>query len=92
MKNELMFFNMGRLEQNKNTFKVMIDKEFGICEEDLEKVVSGYKFLFDSETGGYIEVNFVDNGCQLITIFKGDYAWEVIEVYKAFANRFYDED
>jgi len=92
MRNELTFFNTGRLEENKKIFKVMIDKEFGIYEEELEKVSSGYKFLFDSETGGYIEVNFVDNGHQLITIFKGDYAWDVIEIYKAFANRFFDED
>lgn len=92
MNNELTFFNMGKLEHNKNIFKIMINNEFGIVEEELEKVVSGYRFIFDDESAGYIEVNFVDNGHQLITIFKGDYAWDVIEIYKAFANRFFDED
>ncbi|MGG7190301.1 hypothetical protein ACQPUQ_12520 [Clostridium paraputrificum] len=90
MNNRLEFYNMGILKQNKELFRLVMDKEFGIKLNQEHSVVSGYKFLFDSETGGYIEVNFVDNGCQLITIFKGDYAWEVIEVYKAFSNRFTD--
>lgn len=92
MRNELIFFNIGKLEQNRNLFKFVINNEFGIYENDLESIVSGYKFLFNSETGGYIEVKFIDNSCQLITIINGDFAEEVIEVYKAFANRFQDND
>lgn len=68
----------------------IIKREFGIDKEDLINIVSGYRFLFDSETDGHIEVSFYDNGCQLVTSIKGDFAWDVIEVYKAFSSRFND--
>ena len=87
--NKLVFYNMGTIEGNKSMFKVAIEHDFDLYREDLEKVVGGYKFLFDSEKGSYIRVEFVDNGCQLKTTITGEFAEDVIAVYKSFGSRFF---
>jgi hypothetical protein len=90
MENKLSHFNMGNIETNKIIFLATIRQAYGINKEDLEQVLSGYKFLFDSETGGYIRVAFYDTGTQINTEIIGDYADEVMSVYKEFAGRFSD--
>lgn len=90
MENKLVFFNTGTIEMNKAIFSQAIEQEFGIT--DMEEVVSGYKFVFDNETGGEIRVRFLNDGVQLWTEINGNYAWEVVEVYKAFSMKFYDEE
>jgi len=41
-----------------------------------------FKFLFDDETGGEIEITFtVEPDESLKVVVKGTWAWEVIEVY-----------
>lgn len=92
MRNTLYFYNMGKRECNKRTFLTMLKTEFEIYEKELESIVSGYKFLFNSETGSEIKVLFFDNGTQLMTVFQGELAEDVIAVYQAFANCFFDED
>lgn len=92
MKNILYFYNMGKREWNARTFLTMLEREFGIYEKELEKVVSGYKFIFDSETNSEIKVLFFDNGTQLMTVFQGDLGEDVVAVYQAFAKCFFDED
>lgn len=86
--NQLSFYNMGLLDQNKEIFKHAMLIAFGIEESDYEKVVGGFKFLFDSETNTYIRAEFVDNGCQLKTTIYGELAEDVISVYKEFSGRF----
>jgi len=89
--NKLCYYNMGTIESNKSIFLIAMKQDFGIEKEDMERVVSGYKFLFDSETNTYIRVAFYNNNCQIKTEFIGELAQDVMGVYKSFSNRFYDE-
>lgn len=89
--NKLCYYNMGTIESNKSTFFLAMKQDFGIEKNDMEQVVSGYRFLFDSETNTYIRVAFYNNNCQIKTEFIGEMAQDVMEVYKSFANRFHDE-
>lgn len=91
MENKLTFYNMGHIESNKKIFLNAIEVAYGITEDDMEKVNSGYKFLFDDEIGAYIEVRFYDDGTQLITEIMGDYAENVMSVYDEFANKFFND-
>jgi hypothetical protein len=90
--NKLCYYNMGAIESNKSTFFIAMKQDFGIDKKDMEQVVSGYRFLFDSETNTYIRVAFYDNNCQIKTEFIGEMAEDVIVVYKSFANRFYNKE
>lgn len=90
--NKLCYFNMGTIESNKSIFFIVMKKDFGIEKKDMEQVVSGYKFLFDSETNTYIRVAFYDNNCQIKTEFIGEMAQDVISVYNSFTSRFYDAE
>lgn len=87
--NKLCYYNMGNIESNRQTFFIAMKQDFGIKKEDMEQVVSGYRFLFDSETNTYIRVAFYDNNCQLKTEFIGEIAKDVIRVYKSFSDKFY---
>lgn len=89
--NKLCYYNMGTIESNKDIFFIAMKQDFEIDKQDMEQAVSGYKFLFDSETNTYIRVAFYDNNHQIKTEFIGEMAQDVIEVYKSFCNRFYDE-
>lgn len=88
MENKLTFFNKGNILNNKIKFLSAMEMAFGIEEEEMEMVTSGYKFLFDSETGGYIRVAFYDDGTQIKTEIIGDYADEVMSVYGEFVGKF----
>ena len=90
--NKLCFYNMGTIDCNKNTFFIAMEQDFGINKKDMEQVVSGYRFLFDSQTNTYIRVVFYNNNCQIKTEFIGEMAEDVMTVYKSFANRFYDPE
>ncbi|MDU5101415.1 hypothetical protein [Clostridium butyricum] len=89
--NKLVFYNMGIIESNEIMFRYAIKQEFGIESNDLELVVGGFKFLFDSKTNTYIRVEFMSNGSQLKTSIIGERAEDVMAVYNAFASRFFDE-
>lgn len=92
MENILYFYNMGKREWNRGIFITMLEREFGIYENELESIVSGYKFLFNSEAGSEIKVLFFDNGAQLMTVFQGELSEDVVLVYQAFAKCFFDEE
>lgn len=89
--NKLVFYNMGTIESNEIMFRYAIKEEFGIESKDLEMTIGGFKFLFDSETNTCVRVEFVSNGSQLKTSIIGELAEDVMEVYNAFASRFFDE-
>ena len=89
--NKLVFYNMGTIESNEIMFRYAIKEQFGIESNDLELVVGGFKFLFDSETNSYIRVEFMSNGSQLKTSIIGEIAEDVMGVYNAFASMFFDE-
>ena len=89
--NKLVFYNMGTIENNEIMFRYAIKQEFGIESDDLELIVGGFKFLFDSEANTYIRVEFMSNGSQLKTTKIGEIAEDVIGVYNAFASMFFDE-
>lgn len=91
MENILYFYNMGKREWNRRIFLIMLEREFGICEKELESIESGYKFFFNSETGSEIKVLFFDNGTQLMTVFQGELLEDVVLVYQAFSKCFFDE-
>lgn len=90
--NKLCYYNMGTITCNKNTFFIAMKQDFGIDKKDMEQVVSGYRFLFDSETNTYIRVAFYDNNCQIKTEFIGEMAQDVISAYNSFTSRFYDTE
>jgi hypothetical protein len=84
--NKLVYYNVGTLDENREDFKIAIKQDFGICEEDLENVVGGYRFLFDEEIKTYVRAEFVDNGHQIKISIIGEIAEEVLAVYKSFVS------
>lgn len=91
MNNILYFYNMGTRASNVGMFKSVMKLDFGIEETQLERIMSGYEFILDDENREKCRVLFFDNGSQLMTVFQGNNTEDVVKVYKAFDNRFFEE-
>ena len=61
--------------------KSNIEERYCFTESELEKIENGFKFLFDDETNGEIEITFTEDNNAFKVSVEGTWSWEVIEIY-----------
>lgn len=75
----------------EKSIKSKLHYEFYITDRDLNSTDNGFKFLFDDETGGEIEISFVVERSNLGICISGTHAWEVVQLYELVQGMFFDE-
>ncbi|MBB6694402.1 hypothetical protein H7B90_23680 [Cohnella xylanilytica] len=84
MNNKLtMWYEPNNSEAIKAEVRERVKRQYGFSEGELVSIGGGFKFLFDDETNGEIEVTFTTepNVTGLKVTVAGTWPWEVIEIY-----------
>lgn len=84
MNNKLtLWYEPSREDRIKAEIKAEIQKHYSFADSEFEPVENGFRFLFDDETNGEIEVTFTKepNITSLKVTVEVTWSWEVMEIY-----------
>ncbi|MNM69281.1 hypothetical protein D3C81_808720 [compost metagenome] len=94
MNNKLVvWLNKKYTETAETTIKAALKRDYNIDEDDFTKTEGGFEFLFDDETGGHAEIEFIRDDAKAFGVaILADHAWECMELYGLVQTSFEDDE
>ncbi|WP_315793213.1 hypothetical protein [Paenibacillus sp. BIC5C1] len=87
-----LWYNIEKRDAIIESVKANIQKRYGFSDGEFVSIGGGFKFLFDDETNGEIEITFIEVNGNLKVTVKGSWPWEVIEIYNHCLPQSAEED
>ncbi|MNB92484.1 hypothetical protein D3C75_395880 [compost metagenome] len=87
-----LWYNIEKREVVIESVKANIQKRYGFSDGEIVSSEGGFKFLFDDETSGEIEITFIEANGNLKVTVNGTWPWEVIEIYNHCLPQSAEED
>lgn len=93
MENRLVYWvGVGLDGTVQKLIKMKLEQAYSITERNTTPTEQGFKFVFDDETHGDIEIQFEVVGTNLKISIYGDHAWEVGTMYELVDSLFFHDE
>lgn len=76
----------------QSRIRAKLHQDYHITDQDITEVENGFRFVWNDETHGDIELKFEIIGTMLKISILGDFSYEVCEIYRDIDSLFCDDN